>query len=174
MGALKGASMRQTGGVVVVLASFMMDLVAQAPRRPRVGESLIGTDFGMFVGGKGNNQALAAARAGARVRVIGRLGDDLFAPPFLEALAREGIDATRIVRDAEVGTGVAMPLVEPDGQNSIVVIPRANLRVTPEQVRSAADAFEEAAVLLAQFEVRVPTVVTALEMAHERGVRVLL
>src|SRR5262245_60421908 len=165
--------MRQTGEVVV-LASFMMDLVAQAPRRPRAGESLIGTDFGMFVGGKGNNQALAAARAGAGVRVIGRLGDDLFAPPFLEALAREGIDATRVLHDAEAGTGVAMPLVEPDGQNSIVVIPRSNLRVTPEQVRAAADAFEGAAVLLAQFEVRLPAVVASLELAHERGMRVLL
>src|SRR5262249_36890344 len=156
--------MRQTDGVVVVLASFMMDLVAQAPRRPRTGESLLGTDFGMFVGGKGNNQALAAARAGASVRAIGRLGDDLFAPPFLEALAREGIDARHVLCGPTEGTGVAMPLVEPDGQNSIVVIPRANLLVTPEQVRAAAGAFDNGAVLLAQFEVTLPAVVAALEL----------
>src|SRR5262249_3133915 len=129
--------MGRSEGAVVVLASFMMDLVARAPRRPRAGESLIGTDFGMFVGGKGNNQALAAARAGASVRVIGRLGEDTFAPPFLEALAREGIDVKWVLRDAEAGTGVALPLIEPDGQNSIVAIPRANLRVTPEQGREA-------------------------------------
>ena len=161
---------RQATGSVVVLGSFMMDLVAHAPRRPRPGESLFGSDFGMFVGGKGNNQAIAAARGGAEVRIVGRLGDDLFAPRFLETLDREGISRRWVQQDADAGTGVAMPLIEPDGQNSIVAIPRANLRVTPEQVREAAEAFDGAAVLLAQFEVPVPAVVAALELARERGV----
>lgn len=167
---------RATGatGTVVVLASFMMDLVAHAPRRPRSGESLFGTEFGMFVGGKGNNQAIAAARGGAEVRILGRLGNDLFAPRFEETLDAEGISRRWVVRDAEAGTGVAMPLVEPDGQNSIVAIPRANWRVTPEQVRSAADAFAGADVLLAQFEVPLPAVYAALALARERGVYTLV
>ena len=161
-------------GVVVVLASFMMDLVARAPRRPRAGESVFGTDFGMFVGGKGCNQAIAAARLGASVRVIGRLGEDLFAPFFLNALEREGIDASWIARDAEAGTGVAMPLIEPSGQNSIVAIPRANWRVTEEQIAAAADALSGAAALLTGFEIAMPAVLAALRLARERGVLTLL
>lgn len=157
------------GGRVVVLASFMMDLVAHTPRRPLAGESVLGSDFGMFVGGKGNNQAIAAARGGTEVRILGRVGDDIFAPRFLETLDREGIDRRWVVQDTEAGTGVAMPLIEPNGQSSIVAIPRANLRVTPEQVRAASDAFNGAHVLLAQFEVPMSAVVAALELARERG-----
>ncbi len=166
--------MPKTRGVVVVLASFMMDLVAKAPRRPRTGESLVGTDFGMYVGGKGNNQAIAAARCGASVRVIGRLGNDLFAQPFTDVLDREGIDATWISRDHEVGTGVALPLIEPDGQNSIVAIPRANSRMSADDVVAAAKAFDGADVLLAQFEVALPAVWAAIELAHTRGLYVVL
>lgn len=159
---------------VVVLASFMMDLVARAPRRPRAGESVFGTDFGMFVGGKGCNQAIAAARLGASVRVIGRLGEDLFAPFFLGALERESIDAAWVARDAEAGTGVALPLIEPSGQNSIVAIPRANWRVTDDQIAEAADAFTSAAALLTGFEIAMPAVLTSLRLAHARGVLTLL
>lgn len=164
-----GSTRSRANGIVVVLASFMMDLVAHAPRRPRAGESIFGSDFGMFAGGKGNNQAIAAARSGAEIRILGRLGDDIFAPRFLETLDGEGISRRWLRQDADTGTGVAMPLIEPDGQNSIVVIPRANSRVTPEQVRAAADAFDGADVLLAQFEVPLPSVVAALELARERG-----
>src|SRR5262249_5691681 len=137
---------------------------------------LLGTDFGMFVGGKGCNQALAAARSGARVRAIGRLGDDLFGAPFAEALAREGIVATWVTRDAETGTGVAFPVVEPHGQNSIIVLPRANAHVTPADVAAAAasGAFEGADVLLAQLEVAQPAVAAAVALAQARGVRVML
>jgi ribokinase len=147
-------------GAVVVLASFMMDLVARAPRRPRQGESVFGTDFGMFVGGKGCNQAIAAARLGASVRVIGRLGEDLFAPFFLGALEREGIDAAWIARDAEAGTGVA--------------IPRANWRVTEDQITEAVDAFTGAAALLTGFEIAMPAVLASLRLARARGVLTLL
>ncbi|HST87031.1 MAG TPA: ribokinase [Ktedonobacterales bacterium] len=166
--------MTHLGGGVVVLASFILDLVARVPRRPLPGESIVGSDFGMFAGGKGNNQAIAAARSGADVRVIGRLGEDVFAAPFVAALAREGIDARSVARDAEAGTGLAFPLIEPDGQNSIVVLPRANLALRPEHVRTAAAAFDGAAVLLAQLEVPVETAAAAAEMARDRGMRVLL
>jgi ribokinase len=163
-------------GIVVVLASFILDMVVRAPRRPRPGESLLGTDFGMFVGGKGCNQAIAAARSGAQVRAIGRLGGDLFGAPFGEALAREGIDATWVTRDAEAGTGIAFPVVEPNGQNSIIVLPRANACVTPADVEAAvaAGAFDDAVVLLAQFEVATETVAAAAELAHACGLRVIL
>lgn len=163
-------------GIVVVLASFILDMVVRAPRRPRPGESLLGTDFGMFVGGKGCNQAIAAARSGTPVRAIGRIGDDLFGAPFGEVLAREGIDATWVTRDAEAGTGIAFPVIEPNGQNSIIVLPRANAHVTPADMETAvaSGAFDGADVLLAQFEVATETVAAAAELAHAHGLRVIL
>lgn len=166
--------MEDTPGVVLVLASFIMDIVVRAPRRPRPGESLVASDFGMFPGGKGSNQAIAAARSGASVRAIGRLGDDLFGAPYVELMAREGIDAAWVTRDAEAGTGVAFPVIEPDGQNSILLVPRANQRVTPEDIAAAADAFAGARVLLAQLEVARDAVIAAAERAHAAGLTVLL
>ena len=166
--------MPEPAGAVVVLASFILDLVVRVPRRPYAGESLIATDCAMFVGGKGNNQAIAAARAGAEVLVIGRLGDDVFSPPFDAALAREGIDARWVTRDTEAGTGLAFPVIEPDGQNSIIVAPRANARTSADDVRAAETAFDGARVLLAQFEVGAEAVWAAMERAHARGMRVLL
>src|SRR6185437_15129230 len=97
-----------SAGRVTVIASFMTDLVVRAPRRPLAGESLIGTDFGIFVGGKGNNQAIAAARCGAQVAAIGRVGDDVFAQPAFDTLAANGIDSAYVTRDPEAGTGTAM------------------------------------------------------------------
>lgn len=165
--------MGDTGGVVL-LASFVLDMVTHVPRRPRAGESLIGSDFGMFVGGKGCNQAIAAARDGAEVRVIGRLGADIFGERFYEALAREGIGTRFVISDEHEGTGVAFPLIEPGGQNSIVVVPRANMRLTGEDVLTAEPAFVGAAVLLVQLEVSLPAVWAAIELAHQLGLQVLL
>ena len=166
--------MDDTSESVLVLASFIMDMVVRAPRRPRPGESLVASEFGMFPGGKGSNQAVAAARSGAAVRAIGRIGDDLFGAPFVELMAHEGIDGRWVVRDAEAGTGVAFPVIEPDGQNSILLVPRANQRVTPADVAAAADAFAGARVLLAQLEVARDAVIAAMERAHAAGLTVLL
>src|SRR5215470_11919176 len=91
-------------GRVTVIASFMTDLVVRVPRRPMAGETLIGTDFGIFVGGKGNNQAIAAARCGAQVAVVGRVGDDLFAQPIFETLAANGAESAYVTRDPMAGT----------------------------------------------------------------------
>jgi ribokinase len=158
---------------VVIIASFVLDMVAHVPRRPQTGESVIGWDFGMFVGGKGCNQAIAAARAGADVRVIGRLGADAFADQFRVVLAREGIGTRWVLTDEKEGTGIAFPLIEPDGQNSIVIVPRANRRLTGADIRAAAGAFDGASVLLVQMEVGLPAVWEAIELAHERGLRVI-
>jgi ribokinase len=160
---------------VVIVASFVLDMVAHVPHRPQTGESVIGRDFGMFVGGKGCNQAIAAARAGADVRVIGRLGADAFAEQFRVVLAREGIGTRWVQTDEDEGTGVAFPLIEPDGQNSIVIVPRANRRLTGADVRAAAGsgAFDGASVLLVQMEVGLPAVWEAIELAHERGLQVI-
>ncbi|HLW02285.1 MAG TPA: ribokinase [Ktedonobacterales bacterium] len=163
-----------SSGRVTVIASFMADLVVRAPRRPQAGETLMGTDFGIFGGGKGRNQAIAAARCGAQVAAIGRVGDDVFAQPAFDMLAADGIDSTYVTRDPDAGTGTAMIIVDPSGQNSIIITPRANLRLVPKLIEVARPAFEGAAVVLAQLEVPIQTVLTAARMAREAGARFLL
>ncbi len=160
-------------GRVTVIGSFMTDLVVRAPRRPLAGESLVGTDFGIFVGGKGNNQAIAAARCGAEVAIVGRIGDDIFAQPLLDMLAATGIASDYVKRDPEAGTGTAMIVVDPSGQNSIIVTPRANLRLTPQDIEAARAAFTGAAIALAQLEVPIPTVLAGAKLARAAGARFL-
>lgn len=159
---------------VVVVGSFMMDLVVKAERRPRKGETLIGDEFGMFIGGKGTNQAIAAARLGAQVHMIGRLGTDLFGDMFMSALNEEGINTQFIVRDPEVGTGVGTPVVDAQGDNSIIIIPRANMRLTVEDVKKAGNAIGAANVLLLQLEVPVESSQRAAEIARDGGATVIL
>jgi ribokinase len=159
---------------VVVLGSFMMDLVIRAPRRPHQGETLVGTSLEQYLGGKGCNQAVAAARAGAATAMVGRLGDDDYGRQFLDLLQREGIQADGVVTDPTEGTGVGAPLVEDSGDNSIVIIPRANAQVGPADVEAAARTITGATVLLLQLELPLPTVVAAAECARAAGVTVVL
>jgi ribokinase len=143
---------KQSSPRVVVVGALNLDLVFWAKRRPERGETLMGERFGMFPGGKGFNQAVAAARLGAQVTMIGRLGTDRFSEPFLEALASEGIESRYVGRDPQSGTGISSPLVEPDGNNSIVFAPRANARLAPADIEAAAPALEVADALLLQLE----------------------
>jgi ribokinase len=158
---------------VVVIGAFNLDLVFWAERRPKRGESLMGQRFGMYPGGKGFNQAVAAARLGAQTTMIGRLGNDPFAEPFLEALDVEGIGAQYVVCDPEHGTGVAAPLIEADGSNSIVFVPRANKYLTPADVEAATPAIQAADVLLFQLETPADAALRAARTAHEGKVRVV-
>jgi ribokinase len=159
---------------VCVVGSFMMDLVVRAPRRPEIGETLVGESFEMFLGGKGFNQAIAAARAGARTAMVGRVGGDDFGKCFLEALARDGIDADFVTRDETLGTGVGLPLVEPSGANSIVIVPRANHRQDAGDVRAAKPAIEAAQVVLLQLELPVLVALEAARIARAAGRTVVL
>jgi ribokinase len=159
---------------VAVVGGFNMDLVFRAPRRPLAGETLVGTAFAMFMGGKGSNQAIAAARAGGRVEMIGRLGADSFGQDIAAALDLEGIGLRYAVRDEQEGTGVAGIVVEPDGTNSIVVVPRANMRLSAEDIRQARDAIAGAAVLLLQLETPVEASEAAARIARASGATVIL
>lgn len=161
-------------GRVAVAGSIMLDMVMRVPRRPHPGETVFAEDFGMYLGGKGFNQAVAARRMGARVDLIGRIGADDFAGRFREAFATEGIDAGGVSVDAEAGTGVAMPLVEPDGTNTIVAAPRANLRLTPAHVEQQAVRFEQATVTLLQLEVPVDAVLAAARLARANDRMIVL
>ncbi len=164
----------KAGCRVAVVGAFNLDLVFWAERRPRRGESLMGQRFGMFPGGKGFNQAVAAARLGAHVSMIGRLGTDTFAEPFLQTLLKEGINARFVVRDPEEGTGVASPLVEADGSNSIVFVPRANMCLTPSDVEAAAEVLHASDVLLLQLETPIDASLRAAEIARDTGARIIL
>jgi ribokinase len=159
---------------VVVVGSFMVDLSIRAPRRPAAGETVVGTSFDEYLGGKGCNQAIAAARAGAGTAMVGRVGDDAYGRRFLDQLARDGIDAAHVLVDPDEGTGVAAPLVEASGDNSIVIVPRANHRVGVADVVSAGAALDAARVVLLQLELPMDAVVAAASRAHAAGATVVL
>lgn len=159
---------------VVVVGSLNMDLVARAPRIPAPGETLLGGEFHTVPGGKGANQAVAAARLGADVCMVGRLGDDDFAAQLLANLEADRVDHREVTRDAGSTTGVALIVVADDGQNSIVVASGANMQVTPGDVDAAAETIAAADVLLLQLEVPLDAVQRAAEIAHEHGVPVVL
>jgi len=112
---------------VTTLGSFMMDLVAYTPRRPKSGETLRGESFSIALGGKGFNQAIAAGRAGAQSAMLGNLGADSFGDDFMKAFVAEGVNSSDIERSAELGTGVGHISVQTtDGDNSIIIIPQSN------------------------------------------------
>lgn len=167
----KGAAARPA---VTVVGSFMMDLVIKTQRRPTKGETVVGTSFGMFPGGKGANQAVAAARLGARVEMVGRVGKDSFGDTFLRVLADEGVGTRFIVVDPEEGTGIGSPVIDADGDNSIIIVPRANMRVTPEDVERAGEAISSAKALLLQLEIPMAASARAARIARGAGATVIL
>jgi len=159
---------------VTVVGSFMYDLVATASRRPKTGETLIGDSFGMFLGGKGANQAIAASRAGASVTMVGRLGNDLFGDQFLEKFSEEGIKTDFVIQDTENGTGVGMPLIDASGDNSIVIIPQANMALTVENIDKAESVIADSDVLVLQCEVPMEANKRAAEIANKNDTLVIL
>ena len=161
-------------GQVTVVGSFMYDLVATVPRRPKTGETLVGNTFGMFLGGKGANQAIAASRAGSKVTMVGRLGNDFFGKQFLEKFSKEGINTDFVTQDDENGTGVAMPLIDASGDNSIVIIPQANMALTVENINQAQSTIADADVLVMQCEVPMDANQRAAEIAKQNDTLVIL
>jgi ribokinase len=159
---------------VCVVGSFVIDLVFRVTRWPGPGETMLADDFGMFLGGKGFNQAVAAMRLGADVSIVGRLGQDQFGDMFVAKLAQEGIDSTRVMRDPEAGTAIASPVIDASGQNSIIAAPRANMRVTPDDVRAAEEQIAAADVLMLQFEIPVARSRCAAEIARKHETLVFL
>jgi ribokinase len=163
------------GSRIAVVGSCMMDLVVRAPRLPVLGETVFAHSFATFVGGKGNNQAIAAARLGAaHVSLIGKVGDDEFGRQILETAAAAGVDCTHVVQDRTAGTGIAVPLVFDDGQNSIFSIPRANMALTAADVEAAASAIRASDILLLQFEVPGECDVAAARIASAQRIPVIL
>lgn len=152
---------------ILVVGSANIDLVARVSRIPRPGETLMGRSFATICGGKGANQAVAAARLGGQVSFIGCVGADGFGDLQKAGLAADGVklDHLKTVRDTPTGTAIIQ--VSDEGENSIVVIPGANFAVTPEDIAACRPAFERADAVLMQLEVPVAVVEAALDLARE-------
>ena len=159
---------------VTVVGSLNIDLVCRATRRPDKGETLIGDAFDIFTGGKGFNQATAAARLGAEVTLIGSVGADPFGEMLLTATENEHIDSRFVRKRTDTGTGVATIVIEPDGDNSIIVVPRANMALTTTDIDDAADCIADADVLLLQLETPIAASEHAALIAKAHGTTVIL
>lgn len=159
---------------VIVVGSANADLVVRAPRVPRPGETLVGRHFAIVPGGKGSNQAVSCSRLGADTYFAGRVGYDEFGTMLLATLRRAGVNTTHARRDRQAATGIAMIIVQPDGQNSIVVAPGANARCCEADIEKARALISGAHALVTQLEVPIATVERALEIARAAGVSSIL
>lgn len=168
---IEGKAMKPS---IVVVGSVNMDLVIRAPRMPAPGETIAGSGFQTIPGGKGANQAVAAARMGAEVHFIGSVGSDDFGRRLREGLAADGIDLTHLAVVEDESTGVAMIILDAAGQNSIVLSPGANGRVTPEQIEACGDTIARARMLVCQLETPIPAVTRAVDIAYDKRVPVIL
>ena len=156
---------------VVVVGSLNQDLVARVPRIPAPGETVLAAGHATFAGGKGANQATAAARLGARVAMVGRVGDDDFGRQLVAGLAADGINTDFVTVDDELGSGLALINVDEAGENAITVSAGANGRVGTADVDAAAELIEAASIVLLQLEV--PIAAVAAAVAAARGTVIL-
>jgi ribokinase len=159
---------------IVVVGSSNTDMIVQVPRIPQISETVLGGQFSMAPGGKGANQAVAAARAGGSVTFITCVGNDLFGQKAIEGYRQERIDCSYVSTDPEKATGVAFILVGSRGENSIAVASGANLAMTPDVLLGAQSFIASAQILLVQLEIPLPVVRAAVEIAAAAKVKVIL
>jgi len=160
-------------GNLVVVGSINIDMCIMLERIPERGETVGDGDFFMNFGGKGANQAVAAARLGGRVAMVGKVGQDTFGDQVREALQREGI-VTELVSRAPCASGTALVAVDSQGGNAIAVAPGANGKLSPADVSAAADQIKNAGLLLMQLEIPLPTILEAANLAKRWDVPVVL
>ncbi len=165
--------MQKKTAKIIVVGSINIDLVVKSEHIPVAGETVTGQEFVMIPGGKGANQAVAAARLGAQVEMVGCVGGDPFGKQMLEQLTNEGVGTSYVLVDPQQTTGVALIQVQ-DGENRITVVPGANASVTPAHVERAKDVFVGADILLVQLEIPQETVMYAVQLAKSHGVKVIL
>jgi ribokinase len=159
---------------IVVIGSSNTDMVVKVPHIPAPGETILGTGFMTISGGKGANQAVAAARAGADVTFIACVSDDSFGKQALENYRKDGIDTSCVKVQPGTHSGIALINVAEDGENSISVAPGANSWLFPEDIYGFEDAFDGAKVVLVQLETPMETVEAAAEVAHAKGIPFIL
>lgn len=159
---------------IAVIGSNMVDLITYVDRMPLRGETVEAPSFEMGHGGKGANQAVAAARLGASVLMVSKVGDDMFADSTIANLQRFGVDTTHVGRVAGRPSGVAPIMVEPSGENSILIVKGANNDLRPDDIERAAADLERCDLILLQLEVPLETVYAALAFGKAHGVKTLL
>jgi ribokinase len=158
---------------IVIVGSVTMDLVTRARQIPRIGETLIGTGFETTPGGKGANQAVAAARLGYPVKMVGMVGDDAYGPALLENLDRAGVD-TAAMEQVAGASGLAPIFLAESGENAIIVVPGANSKMDPTAVNRHSALIRSAGMVLCQLELPIETVSHVLALCAEAGVPVML
>ncbi len=158
---------------VVVVGSINTDLVSVMRRIPAVGETVMGTDFQIHPGGKGANQAVAVARLGYPVHMIGRLGNDAFGDQLRSHLSSAGVDTTAVA-SSDTSSGVAVILVSEKGDNSIVVTPGANAKVTPQDLEKEINLIRAAGIVLTQLEIPIETVEYLALLCGREGIPLIL
>jgi ribokinase len=166
---------KNKAGRVLVVGSINMDMVAHASRLPAPGETLTGEAFVMAPGGKGGNQAVAAARLGAEVDFVARVGMRQYGAELLDALRTEGISCDAVIRDQEALPGIAVIMVgSSDGENSIVYVPGSNADLSVADIAAATPTLQAAAVVVAQLEVPLPAIEAAFELARKSNAQTVL
>ncbi len=162
---------------IVVVGSMNMDLVCRVERRPAGGETVTGSDLVTIPGGKGGNQAVAAAKlakGGLEVHMVGRVGDDDFGQRLLNSLNQHGVRTESVIVTEGVASGCAMIQVDRKGENAIIVAPGSNARLSPADIDASADLLRRAAVVIMQIEIPLETVQRAIAICHEAGVPTIL
>jgi ribokinase len=159
---------------IIILGSINMDLVCRTPHMPAGGETILGSDFVTVPGGKGANQAVAAAKLGGDVHMIGRVGDDDFGQRLLNGLKNHGVNTDFVTVTEGMASGVAMILVDKKGENSIIVAPGANAKVSPADVDAAETLIASACCVVMQLEIPLDTVKHAIAMCQRLGVPTIL
>lgn len=151
-----------------------MDMVVRTNRSPDAGETLIGQAFALSPGGKGANQAVAAARLGAEVSMIGRVGKDTFGSEMLEIIRNEGIHIEHISVSEHQATGVASIIIEEDGENRIIVVPGANIELTVQDIQALEAVISQTKIIVLQLEMDLAMSEQAIAIAHRKGIPVIL
>jgi len=159
---------------IVVVGSLNIDFLIKIPRYPEPGETLEGYFVKITPGGKGGNQAVAAAKLGARVAFIGRTGTDVFASILRESLEAAGVDITYLFQCKDEFSGMAFVTVDDWGENSIVIIPGANNQCSPEDINKAEEQLAKAKVVLLQLEIPLETVIHTVKVAHRYNAKIVL
>jgi len=162
------------GKKIVVVGSSNTDMIIKVPWLPKPGETVLGGKFFTAAGGKGANQAVAAARAGGDVIFLARIGDDMFGQKAREGFIKDNINVDYVLTDDNEPSGVALILVAPDGENVIAVAGGANSNLSPSDVEKQSDLISSADILLGQLETPLETIHKAVSIASENGVKVIL
>jgi ribokinase len=159
---------------ITVLGSFVADLTFRTKNVPAWGETILGSDFRLGPGGKGSNQAVAAARLGGEVSFLSKLGRDAFGEMARRTYQQERVDAQFVFETADYPTGAATIILdEATGENAIIVVPGASFQITPAEIDQARGLIAESAVFMTQLETRLPSVVHGLRLAHSLGVKTI-